>query len=116
MSRPDSNYVIESAYRRIQEAWKRLREAGFDTPNHEHRDDGPWKRKAAEWFNSSTLWKVFGLAEIISEEAPLTVRRAMCGFSLAAFGLVSLGADWGADVARTLEASTPAPRSFSFAR
>jgi hypothetical protein len=33
--------------------------------------------KAIEWFNSATLWKVFGLAEIISREAPLTVRRAM---------------------------------------
>lgn len=77
MSRPDSNYVVASTQRRIAEAWRLLRDAGFDTPNHERRDDGPWQRLAAQWFNSSTLWKVFGLAEIVSEEAPLTVRRAM---------------------------------------
>jgi hypothetical protein len=77
MSRPDSAFVIASAQRRIAAAWRQLREAGFDAHNHERWDDGPWQRKAAQWFNSSTLWKVFGLAEIISEEAPLTVRRAM---------------------------------------
>jgi hypothetical protein len=77
MSRPDSAYVIESTWRRINQAWKRLRDAGFDIESHQQRDDGPWHRVAAQWFNSATLWKVFGLAQIVSEEAPLTVRRAM---------------------------------------
>jgi hypothetical protein len=66
-----------NSLRRIEEAWERLREAGADIENHQRREDYRWQLKAIEWFNSATLWKVFGLAEIIRKEAPLTVRRAM---------------------------------------
>jgi hypothetical protein len=72
-----SNYAIQSAHRRIEGAWEQLREAGFDTENHERYNNGPWQRLAAQWFNAATLWKVFRLASIISAEQPLTVRRCM---------------------------------------
>jgi hypothetical protein len=72
-----SNYAIKSAHRRIKEAWQQLKRAGFDIKNHERNNDWPWLLKAARWFNATTLWKVFRLAEIISAEQPLTVRRCM---------------------------------------
>jgi hypothetical protein len=77
MARPDTDFVVGSAYRRIAQAWERLREAGFEPATHERVNDGPWQRRSAQWFNSATLWKVFRLAEIISQEQPLTVRRCM---------------------------------------
>jgi hypothetical protein len=57
-----SNYRTESAERRIKEAWERLYEVGFDTENHERSNDWPWLLEAAQCFNATTLWKVFGLA------------------------------------------------------
>jgi hypothetical protein len=72
-----SNYAIQSAHRRIEAAWEQLREAGVDTENHEWSNDWSWLLEAARWFNATTLWKVFRLAEIISAEQPLTVRRCM---------------------------------------
>ena len=72
-----NNYVAKGAHRRIDGAWQQLREAGFNIENHERFKDGSWQQRAAQWFNSTTLWKVFRLAEIISAEQPLTVRRCM---------------------------------------
>jgi hypothetical protein len=61
MPREQTEYVKESAYRRIRGAWVTLRNTPFCSANHVHGMDGPWQRLAADWFNSATLWKVFGL-------------------------------------------------------
>jgi hypothetical protein len=71
------SYRTKSAHQRIKEAWQQLKRAGFDTKNHERNNDWPWMLRAAQCFNATTFWKVFRLAEIISAEQPLTVRRCM---------------------------------------
>jgi hypothetical protein len=64
--------AAESIEYRLQEAIAHCEEVGI------YFDDLQWYwDKAAEIFNSKTLWKVFGLAKILSENQPCTVRSAM---------------------------------------
>jgi hypothetical protein len=63
----------KSIDRRKQDALNRCSDAGIQIP-----DGMSWHwNKASKIFNSATLWKVFGLAKILSDNQPCTVRSAM---------------------------------------
>jgi hypothetical protein len=73
-----SNYAIKSAHRRIEAAWQQLREAGFNIENHERSNDWSLVAQGRPMVQSSDLVESFqSLPQIISREAPLTVRRPM---------------------------------------
>jgi hypothetical protein len=65
----------ETVERNIAQAYAQLDEAGFELPD----DFEEWfdVQGAAGFFRASTLWTVFALAEIVRQEKPLTVRRAL---------------------------------------
>jgi hypothetical protein len=58
---------------RFIDALDEIKQTGFEFDD----DFGFNWRVAAENFNASTLWKVFGLAQILSREQPITVRGGM---------------------------------------
>ncbi len=67
MSRLDQMNALESA----------LIELGFDIAEVLENIDGVWIRTAFDSFNAASIVQVFGLAQILAENQPLTVRSAM---------------------------------------
>ena len=67
------NGVSQAIEDRYLDALNRLEDAGFSFDS----DFRFPARLAATTFNAATLWQVFGLAQLLKREQPITVRGAM---------------------------------------
>jgi hypothetical protein len=65
--------VSQTVIDRFDDAWDKLDDIGFEFDENYQFN---W-RHASTNFNTATLWKVFGLGQILSREQPITVRGAM---------------------------------------
>jgi len=72
-----SNYSRLSRARQIGSIWDALADLGFDTSRLTESLAGKWITTALDSFNAATIVQVFGLAQILADNQPLTVRGAM---------------------------------------